>query len=226
MVGRQARRWSISINGQDKYAHELSGGMQQRVGLARAFATDADILLMDEPFSALDPLIRTRACKTSCSICSARCKKTIIFVSHDLDEAMKIGSHIAIMEDGRIVQNGAPEAIVLDPVNDYVADFVAHMNPLNVLRGVSVMTPLGEMETRDGEVFLDPIGRIRLVLADGTLPDEATIGGRSAPIVDWDPESGIDDRLNGQIAAAPSTITLRTALELRHQSGPSGAARA
>ena len=202
----------------DKHADELSGGMQQRVGLARAFATDADILLMDEPFSALDPLIRARLQDELLDL-QKKLKKTIIFVSHDLDEAMKIGSHIAIMEDGRIVQNGAPEAIVLDPVNDYVADFVAHMNPLNVLRGVSVMTPLGEMETRDGEVLLDPIGRIRLALADGTLPDEATIGGRSAPIVGWDPEVGIDDRLKGQIAVAPSTITLRTALELRHRSG-------
>ncbi|MGI9508480.1 MAG: choline ABC transporter ATP-binding protein [Geminicoccaceae bacterium] len=202
----------------DSYADELSGGMQQRVGLARAFATDADILLMDEPFSALDPLIRSRLQDELLDL-QQKLQKTIIFVSHDLDEAMKIGSHIAIMEDGRIVQNGAPEAIVLDPVNDYVADFVAHMNPLNVLRGVSVMTPLGEMETRDGDVLLDPIGRIRLALADGALPGEAMVGGRSAPIVGWDPGSGIDDRLTGQITAAPSTITLRTALELRHQSG-------
>ena len=116
----------------DKYAHELSGGMQQRVGLARAFATDADILLMDEPFSALDPLIRT-SCRTSCSSCSSKLHKTIVFVSHDLDEALKIGNHIAIMEGGRIVQAGEPEDIVLNPANDYVADFVANVNPLNVL---------------------------------------------------------------------------------------------
>ena len=93
----------------DNYAHELSGGMQQRVGLARAFATDADILLMDEPFSALDPLIRNHLQDELLAL-QQRLKKTIIFVSHDLDEALKIGSHIAIMEGGRIVQYGEPEA--------------------------------------------------------------------------------------------------------------------
>ena len=106
--------------------------MQQRVGLARAFATDADILLMDEPFSALDPLIRTRLQDELLEL-QRSLRKTIIFVSHDLDEAMKLGNHIAIMESGRIVQYGEPEDIVLNPSNSYVADFVAHMNPLNVL---------------------------------------------------------------------------------------------
>ena len=95
-----------------KYAHELSGGMQQRVGLARAFATEAPILLMDEPFSALDPLIRTKLQDELLQL-QATLKKTIIFVSHDLEEALKIGSHITIMEGGRIVQTGAPEDIVL-----------------------------------------------------------------------------------------------------------------
>ncbi len=202
----------------EKYAHELSGGMQQRVGLARAFATDADILLMDEPFSALDPLIRARLQDELLDL-QQKLRKTIIFVSHDLDEAMKLGSHIAIMEDGRIVQNGAPEAIVLDPVNDYVADFVAHMNPLNVLRGVSVMTPFAKLERREGEVLLDASGRIRIPQEAGVLPDEAVIGGRSASIVHWTPDMPIDGELKGQIATAPSDITLRTALELRHGTG-------
>ena len=98
--------------------------MQQRVGLARAFATDAPILLMDEPFSALDPLIRTKLQDELLQL-QRTLKKTIIFVSHDLDEALKIGSRIAIMEGGRIVQTGAPEDIVLNPANDYVRDFVA-----------------------------------------------------------------------------------------------------
>ena len=117
----------------DKYAHELSGGMQQRVGLARAFATDADVLLMDEPFSALDPLIRDKLQDELLEL-QRKLKKTIVFVSHDLDEAMKIGTHIAIMEGGHIVQYGEPEEIVLNPKNDYVAEFVANMNPVNVLR--------------------------------------------------------------------------------------------
>lgn len=112
---------------------ELSGGMQQRVGLARAFATDAPILLMDEPFSALDPLIRTKLQNELLDL-QRDLKRTIVFVSHDLDEAFKIGNRIAIMEGGRIVQCGTPQEIFSAPANDYVADFVAHMNPLGVLR--------------------------------------------------------------------------------------------
>lgn len=117
---------------------ELSGGMQQRVGLARAFATQAPILLMDEPFSALDPLIRTRLQDELMELQSTL-KRTIIFVSHDLDEAFKIGDRIAIMEGGRIVQCGTPQEIFSAPANDYVADFVAHMNPLGVLCASDIM---------------------------------------------------------------------------------------
>ncbi|WP_193141479.1 choline ABC transporter ATP-binding protein [Meridianimarinicoccus sp. MJW13] len=119
---------------------ELSGGMQQRVGLARAFATDAPILLMDEPFSALDPLIRSRLQDELIEL-QGRLRRTIIFVSHDLDEAFKLGDRIAIMEGGRIVQCGTPRDIFSDPASDYVADFVAHMNPLGVLTARDVMGP-------------------------------------------------------------------------------------
>jgi glycine betaine/proline transport system ATP-binding protein len=124
----------------DALVGELSGGMQQRVGLARAFATDAPILLMDEPFSALDPLIRTRLQDELLDLQKQR-GRTIIFVSHDLDEAFKLGNRIAIMEGGRIVQAGTPREIFTSPANDYVADFVAHMNPLGVLTARDVMTP-------------------------------------------------------------------------------------
>ena len=117
---------------------ELSGGMQQRVGLARAFATQAPILLMDEPFSSLDPLIRARLQDELIEL-QQRLKRTIIFVSHDLDEAFKLGDRIAIMEGGRIVQCGTPRDIFTNPVNEYVADFVAHMNPLGVLTARDVM---------------------------------------------------------------------------------------
>lgn len=120
---------------------ELSGGMQQRVGLARAFATGAPILLMDEPFSALDPLIRNRLQDELLSL-QDRLKKTIVFVSHDLDEAMKIGNRIAIMEGGRIIQCGTAQDILLNPADDYVADFVANMNPLGVLTAADIMVPL------------------------------------------------------------------------------------
>jgi glycine betaine/proline transport system ATP-binding protein len=124
----------------DRYVGQLSGGMQQRVGLARAFATEAPILLMDEPFSALDPLIRTRLQDELLDL-QDKLKRTIIFVSHDLDEAFKLGNRIALMEGGRIVQCGTPQEIIANPVNGYVEDFVAHMNPLSVLRAMDVMTP-------------------------------------------------------------------------------------
>ncbi len=122
----------------DRSVSELSGGMQQRVGLARAFATDAPILLMDEPFSALDPLIRKRLQDELLEL-QGRLNRTILFVSHDLDEAFKIGNRIAIMDGGRIVQCGTPAEIIAAPANEYVADFVSNMNPLEVLRVSDVM---------------------------------------------------------------------------------------
>jgi glycine betaine/proline transport system ATP-binding protein len=118
---------------------ELSGGMQQRVGLARAFATQAPILLMDEPFSALDPLIRTRLQDELLAL-QRTLKRTIIFVSHDLDEAFKLGDRIAIMEGGRIVQCGTPRDIIRAPADDYVSNFLEHINPLRVLRAADVMS--------------------------------------------------------------------------------------
>lgn len=133
----------------DHKVSELSGGMQQRVGLARAFVTDAPVLLMDEPFSALDPLIRARLQDELLEL-QQRLGRTIVFVSHDLDEAFKIGGRIAIMEGGRIVQCGTPQEIYTNPANDYVADFVAHMNPLGVLTARDVMEPMSAEAT--GEI--------------------------------------------------------------------------
>ena len=124
----------------DRKVGELSGGMQQRVGLARAFVTEAPILLMDEPFSALDPLIRARLQDELLDL-QAKLKRTIIFVSHDLDEAFKLGDRIALMDGGRIVQVGTAREIIANPISDYVADFVAHMNPLGVLTARDVMEP-------------------------------------------------------------------------------------
>ncbi|WP_137700158.1 choline ABC transporter ATP-binding protein [Marimonas lutisalis] len=138
---------------------DLSGGMQQRVGLARAFATDAPILLMDEPYSALDPLIRTRLQDELLDL-QQTLKRTIIFVSHDLDEAFKIGNRIAIMDGGRIVQCGTPQEIFSNPANDYVADFVAHMNPLGVLCARDVM----EAVTGTPQVTVPPDTDIRTVM--------------------------------------------------------------
>jgi ABC-type proline/glycine betaine transport system ATPase subunit len=119
---------------EQQYPYQLSGGMQQRVGLARAFATDADILLMDEPFSALDPLIR-RKLQDELLALQERVKKTILFVSHDLDEALKLGDKITILEGGRIVQTGTAQDIVHRPANEYVAEFVRHINPRTAIKG-------------------------------------------------------------------------------------------
>jgi len=139
---------------------ELSGGMQQRVGLARAFATEAPILLMDEPFSALDPLIRTRLQDELLDF-QKRLKRTIIFVSHDLDEAVKLGQRIAIMEGGRIIQVGTAQEIILHPADDYVADFVAHMNPMGVLRAGEVMQP---GQAPEGAVHAEPDTPLKQVM--------------------------------------------------------------
>ncbi len=124
----------------DRRVAELSGGMQQRVGLARAFATEAPILLMDEPFSALDPLIRARLQGELLEL-QARLRRTIVFVSHDLDEAFRIGNRIALMDGGRIVQIGTAREIIAAPASDYVAQFVAHMNPLGVLTAADALEP-------------------------------------------------------------------------------------
>jgi glycine betaine/proline transport system ATP-binding protein len=139
----------------NKQVHELSGGMQQRVGLARAFATEAPILLMDEPFSALDPLIRTKLQDELLQL-QKSLRKTIVFVSHDLEEALKLGNTITIMESGRIVQSGRPEDIVLRPANDYVRDFIANVNPLSVLTAWNVMRNRADLEPeKAGWIWLD-----------------------------------------------------------------------
>jgi len=158
----------------DKSVDELSGGMQQRVGLARAFATDADILLMDEPFSALDPLIRDHLQDELLTL-QRQLKKTIIFVSHDLDEALKIGNHIVIMDDGRIVQQGRAEDIVFQPANEYVRKFVANMNPLHVLYARVLMKPLAGVARQGQTLPLD--SGLELVLDEQCIPVGATLSG-------------------------------------------------
>ena len=132
----------VSLQGYgDRYPAELSGGMQQRVGLARAMAADPDILLMDEPFSALDPLIR-RGLQDEFLELSKAMRKTTLFITHDLDEAIRMGTRIAIMKDGEIVQTGTPEVIVTQPADDYVADFVAGISKLKLVYAHTVMEPM------------------------------------------------------------------------------------
>ena len=203
---------------QGRFVHELSGGMQQRVGLARALATDSDILLMDEPFSALDPLIREHLQDELLDL-QRRLGKTILFVSHDLNEALKLGRHIAIMEAGRIVQFGEPEEIVLNPANAYVAEFIAHMDALNVLRCRSLMTPVADLRREGGVLLLDWSGRNRLALDANGAPAEATVEPGPACIRRYDPEMDLAALSAGDICAAPTDLRMRTAIEIRHHTG-------
>jgi glycine betaine/proline transport system ATP-binding protein len=199
----------------DKYSHELSGGMQQRVGLARAFATDGDILLMDEPFSALDPLIRDKLQDELLDL-QKKLKKTIVFVSHDLDEALKLGNSIAILEGGRIVQAGTAEDILLRPADAYVAEFVKHMNPLNVLRGTSVMTPASALRREDDTVLIDA-GSIRVRIDVEDRPIGVTLNGREARIASADSETGLIPDAHYDMIVAPVDLTLRAAIALKRQ---------
>jgi len=137
-----AQRWldRVGLTGfENKYPAQLSGGMQQRVGLARALATDADILLMDEAFSALDPLIRTDMQNVLLEL-QNELNKTIVFITHDLDEALKIGDSIAILRDGALVQCGDAQEIILSPADDYVKDFIKDINRAKVIRLSSLDT--------------------------------------------------------------------------------------
>jgi glycine betaine/proline transport system ATP-binding protein len=130
---------TVGLKGWEEYfPHSLSGGMQQRVGLARALATEPDLLLMDEPFSGLDPLIR-RQMQDELVELQDKLHKTIIFVTHDLHEALKLGDRIAIMRNGEIIQLGSPEEVVTEPANDYVKEFVQDASPAKVLTAENVM---------------------------------------------------------------------------------------
>ncbi len=164
----------------DRKVGELSGGMQQRVGLARAFVTDAPTLLMDEPFSALDPLIRAKLQDELLDL-QAKLKRSIIFVSHDLDEAFKIGNRIALMDGGRIVQCGTAREIIANPVSDYVAEFVAHMNPLGVLTARDVMRPgdsAGQAVTPD-----TPVKVVMEALRNGAESLAVVDGGKCIGVI-------------------------------------------
>jgi len=135
----------------NKFAHELSGGMQQRVGLARALAADPEFLLMDEPFSALDPLIR-RQLQSEFIKLSKKMKKTTVFITHDLDEAVRVGHRIAIMRDGKVIQIGTPEQIVISPADEYVADFVKGISRLKVVQAKSIMQTIEDYESRNSKL--------------------------------------------------------------------------
>ena len=200
----------------DRAVAELSGGMQQRVGLARAFATDADILLMDEPFSALDPLIR-RKLQDELLALQERVKKTILFVSHDLDEALKLGDRISMLESGRIVQTGTAEDIVLRPGNDYVAEFVQHMNPLTVLTGAMVMRPAADLVRDEAGIWLDAARRYRVSVNAASEPTALFCDGAIHALGRVEDETW--EQMPPGVAVAPASISLRAIIQLRQRTG-------
>mgnify|MGYP005677521429 FL=1 len=157
----KAKKWisRVGLDGYETYyPGQLSGGMQQRVGLARALATDAEILLMDEAFSALDPLIRSEMQNILLDL-QNELHKTIIFITHDLDEALKIGDRIAILRDGSMIQDGDPQEIIMSPADDYVSDFIKDINRARVIEAKSIMTPTNTKST-------GPVVQEKMVLED------------------------------------------------------------
>ncbi|WP_318478288.1 choline ABC transporter ATP-binding protein [Photobacterium leiognathi] len=197
---------------EDKYPSELSGGMQQRVGLARAFVMDTDILLMDEPFSALDPLIRAQLQDELLAL-QSKLNKTILFVSHDLDEALKIGNNIAIMESGKLIQHGKSEEIVLNPKTDYVRDFVAHTNPLNVLKGRSLMTPVNALEQQGNTYKVCDADELWIVQNEDTL---SIVNEGHVDCLSWQITDVIPSHINDTtIVMVSPDISMRDAIELK-----------
>lgn len=168
----EANRWlrRVGLGGNDhQYPHELSGGMQQRVGIARALTSNSDIMLMDEAFSALDPLIRTDMQNLLVEL-QAELQKTIVFITHDLDEALKLADHLVILKDGAIVQQGEPQHILLNPAASYIEDFVADINRARVLRIRSIMAPGGAGDDEiSGEVQADDNLESVIALSGGAL---------------------------------------------------------
>lgn len=148
------------------YPHQLSGGMQQRVGLARALASNCDIMLMDEAFSALDPLIRTDMQDLLLEL-QKELHKTIVFITHDLDEALKLADHLVILNNGAVVQQGEPQSILMNPSDSYIEAFISDINRARVLRVRSVMTALNEGEVYAGDVYVNDNLESLISLSEG-----------------------------------------------------------
>jgi len=201
----------------DRHVSELSGGMQQRVGLARAFATDADILLMDEPFSALDPLIRGKLQGELLAL-QERVKKTILFVSHDMDEALRLGDRISILQNGRIIQTGTAEDIVLAPADDYVAEFVRHMNPLDVLTGGMIMCERARIPSEGRLLWLDERRRYRLLLGAADEALGLQFDGVDHALCHVDDDSAAAAIAPG-LAVVPASFSLQSIIRLRQTTG-------
>lgn len=166
---------------EDHYPHQLSGGMQQRVGIARALGSDSEIMLMDEAFSALDPLIRTDMQNLLLEL-QDELQKTIIFITHDLDEALKLADHLVILKDGKVVQQGEPQHILLHPNDPYIEDFVSDINRARVLRVRSVMTK-GEVSKKvDGVVDINDNLENLIALSGGDASKNYQVNDGDRPV--------------------------------------------
>ena len=168
VAAKEAQKWlaRVGLDGfEHRYPAQLSGGMQQRVGIARALTANTDIMLMDEAFSALDPLIRTDMQNLLLEL-QKELHKTIIFITHDLDEALKLADHLVILKDGAVVQQGEPQGILLNPCDPYIEDFVSDINRARVLRVRSVMSPVSDADIT-GEVDADKSLEDLITLSDG-----------------------------------------------------------
>lgn len=182
----EGRKWldRVGLDGfEDKFPHQLSGGMQQRVGIARALTSNAPIMLMDEAFSALDPLIRTDMQDLLIEL-QKDLKKTIVFITHDLDEALKLADHLVILKDGSIVQQGEPQHILLNPSDPYIEDFVSDINRARVLRVRSVMTPIGANGLGDayGEIDVDATLEDVIAQSGGDVAHSFVVTRAGAPV--------------------------------------------
>lgn len=208
----------------NSYPSHLSGGMQQRVGLGRALATEAKALLMDEPFSGLDPLIRMRM-QDELSKLQGKLQKTIIFVTHDLDEALKLGNRIAIMEDGQIVQMGTAEEIILNPKTEYVAKFVENADASGVITAEAIVRtipecslPLQKVCKKGEERFylIDEERQIYLGVDEETRPKKAQISGKDLPIrlIGEEEKIAQEGKEERYLSALKSKVVLRDIIKI------------
>jgi glycine betaine/proline transport system ATP-binding protein len=169
-AAENARYWlkRVGLEGyEDHFPYQLSGGMQQRVGIARALTSDSDIMLMDEAFSALDPLIRTDMQNLLLEL-QAELHKTVVFITHDLDEALKLADHLVILKDGAVIQQGEPQQILMNPSDSYIEDFVSDINRARVLKVRSIMEPCGSVSGKMvGEVDHNDSLEMVIALSNG-----------------------------------------------------------
>ena len=184
---KEAQKWldRVGLTGYgNRYPHQLSGGMQQRVGIARALTSNSPIMLMDEAFSALDPLIRTDMQDLLLEL-QTELHKTIVFITHDLDEALKIADHLVILKDGFIVQQGEPQYILLNPSDPYIEDFVSDINRARVLRVRSIMSPLQDgvaPSENHGEVDCNDTLESVIARSGGDTSHSYVVMGEDGPV--------------------------------------------